>query len=126
MRTNSRILPLLIFSVGTTLAAACQGTPTGPCGGTLFPDVPVRRVTVVDQTGRSLDSSVSLALRAQDGTTGPGVAVLDLYRIDPTGTKGRGAMRLLVSAPGFRSTEVTLLQVCVISPPPVTVTLMPA
>lgn len=122
MRTLSRSSIFLACSMLATLAS-CQNTPKGVCGGMLFPDVPVRRVTVLDPMGNSLDGIALLALRAADGATGPGVAVSEIHRIDPTPTKGRGAMRLLVSAPGYRSTEVTLPQVCEINPSPVSVAL---
>lgn len=109
MRTTLAATPLMI------VCWSCSGA-SSPCGRSEWPTNPVTRVAVADSAnGASLDAVASAERTDMDGS--PRVAIRDWSRLpDPSGTLGRGPMRVRISAEGYASREVTLPQSCLAVP----------
>ena len=114
----ARVLMMRVALVLTPLAILCAACsePNLPCGRSEWPTNPVIRVAIVDSASGSSLMAVALAERIDiDGS--PRVAVHDWIRLpDPTGTLGRGPMRVRISAEGYASREVSLPQSCLAVP----------
>lgn len=95
----------------TVIVGACRDASV-PCGRSDWPTLPVTRVAVFDSaSGASLEVS-ALAERI-DIAGSPTVPVRDWSRLpDPSGTLGRGPMRVRISADGYASRELVLPQSC--------------
>lgn len=101
----------LAVAIAATGSVSCRST-TGYCAEDPQPARPTFRLAISDASGVSLDSVARVARIGADGRLSEFVSIGSLARIDPSGLGGRSAMRLVVTAPGFRQTEVTLPEDC--------------
>ncbi len=100
---------------------ACQ--PSGVCGfddNTLFPDILVRRTEAVDADGKVVPG-VSLRREYADGSLSSAVPNDRIENLDPTQLKGRSAMTVILSAPGYVDARVNLPETCEVGVTPLRV-----
>lgn len=99
----------------------CTAQPSDGCG-IYSQNIPVYRVVPFDDIGVGIPTARVWRIDKDVGQP-DGVPIDRMDLLDPGGRKGRSAMTLVVSAPGFLPDTVRVQEACTMSPDPLYVVL---